>query len=231
MPPTGAWLPRKSSRGARNRATERCSADYFAIVPRARHAGLWTRGWALVMGSAAGKLSRCLLRPNSPHACWFYRRRARFLVAGVGSLSQTKSQNSKDPLLPPSEDVLRAWQGIGQKLIDMAQDFPEGKYGFKVQKDQRTFGETVLHIASMDFFSLTASGVNGKQVGPDLKGEAPLRRRSYKTKADAVKLLKDAVAAGSAVIKEQGDAGLNKAILSPFTADPVRTSDALVERD
>lgn len=153
-------------------------------------------------------------------ACLLVLASCALLVAGVGS-SQTKSQNSKDLLLPPSEDVLRAWQGIGQKLIDMAQDFPEGKYGFKVQKDQRTFGETVLHIAGMDY--LAASGVNGKQVGPDLKSEAP-PASVYKTKADAVKLLKDAVAAGSAVIKEQGDAGLNKPILSPFTADPVRTS-------
>jgi hypothetical protein len=31
------------------------------------------------------------------------------------------------------------WNSIGNKLIAMAQDFPEDKYDFKVQKDQRTF--------------------------------------------------------------------------------------------
>jgi hypothetical protein len=39
-----------------------------------------------------------------------------------------------------------------------------------------------------------------------------------------VKLIKDAVAAGTSVIKSRGDAGLNKPVLFPFTADVVRTS-------
>ena len=36
----------------------------------------------------------------------------------------------KDPpnlLLPLSEDILRAWNDVGGKLIDKAQDFPEHK--------------------------------------------------------------------------------------------------------
>jgi DinB family protein len=130
-------------------------------------------------------------------------------------------KDSSDLLLPPSEDLSRAWDEIGGKLVEMAQDFPEDKYDFKVQKDQRTFAETLLHIANDDFLAITA--VKGSQAGPDFHGEHP-SRAVYKSKADVVKLLKDAVAAGSAVIKAQGDAGLDKAIFSPFTADPVRVS-------
>ncbi len=130
-------------------------------------------------------------------------------------------KDSSDLLLPPSEDVSRAWDEIGGKLVEMAQDFPDDKYDFKVQKDQRTFAETILHIANDDFLAITA--VKGSQAGPDFHGEHP-SRAVYKSKADVVKLLKEAVAAGSAVIKAQGDAGLDKAIFSPFTADPVRVS-------
>jgi uncharacterized damage-inducible protein DinB len=137
------------------------------------------------------------------------------------SKSKPDSSTSNDLLLPPSEDLVRAWGEIGGKLVEMAQDFPEDKYDFKVQKDQRTFAETLLHVANDDLLAISA--VKGSQVGPDFHGEHP-SRAVYKTKADVVKLLKDAVAAGSAVIKEQGDAGLDKPIFSPFTADPVRVS-------
>jgi hypothetical protein len=140
-------------------------------------------------------------------------------VASQASAKPPK--DSSDLLLPPSEDLSRAWDEIGGKLVEMAQDFPEDKYDFKVQKDQRTFAETLLHIANDDFLAITA--VKGSQAGPDFHGEHP-SRAVYKSKADVVKLLKDAVAAGSAVIKAQGDAGLDKAIFSPFTADPVRVS-------
>ena len=43
------------------------------------------------------------------------------------------------------------WNSIGNKLIAMAQDFPEDKYDFKVQKDQRTFAQTLLHVAGVDY--------------------------------------------------------------------------------
>jgi hypothetical protein len=38
-----------------------------------------------------------------------------------------------------ADEMLRLWNSIGNKLVAMAQDFPEDKYDFKVQKDERTF--------------------------------------------------------------------------------------------
>ena len=56
----------------------------------------------------------------------------------------------------------------------MAQDFPEDKYDFKVQKDQRTFAETLLDVANDDLLAISA--VKGSQVGPDIDpGEHPSR--------------------------------------------------------
>jgi hypothetical protein len=131
------------------------------------------------------------------------------------------SASSKDFLLAPSEDLARAWDEIGGKLVEMALDFPEDKYDFKVQKDQRTFAETILHVAGDNL--LTISAIKGSPVGPDFHGEAP-SRATYKTKADVVNLIKQAVSQGSAVIKAQGDVGLGRQVLSPFGADPVRVS-------
>jgi hypothetical protein len=33
----------------------------------------------------------------------------------------------------------------------MARDFPEDKYDFKVQKEERTFAQNLLHAAALDF--------------------------------------------------------------------------------
>jgi hypothetical protein len=139
-------------------------------------------------------------------------------------LAQKKPPPKDSPnlLLPPSEDILRAWNDVGGKLIDMAQDFPENKYDFKVQKDQRTFAENILHVSGGMFQA--SSAIKGTKIGPAFDEMQGPSRANYKTKADVVKLIKDAVAAGAAVIKAQGDAGLNKPVLSPFTADAVRTS-------
>jgi hypothetical protein len=144
-------------------------------------------------------------------------------AAALAQNEKTKQdfQNSKDLLLPPSEDLVRAWNEVGGKLVEMAQDFPEDKYTFHVQKDQRTFAETILHVAGDNLLAISA--INGSQVGPDFRGQAP-SRATYKTKGDVVNLIKLAVSEGSAVIKAQGDAGLDKPVLSPFSSDPVRVS-------
>lgn len=108
-----------------------------------------------------------------------------------------------------SEETLEWWNQIGKKLIAMAKDFPEDKYDFKVQKDQRTFAENLVHLAAVDYDIV--SRVAGSHVGPDFgKDKHDPPPDMYKTKADVVKLLEDAVAAGAKVIQEQGDAGIDR---------------------
>lgn len=109
-----------------------------------------------------------------------------------------------------ADETLEWWNQIGKKLIAMAKDFPEDKYDFKLQKDERTFAENLLHVAAVDF--LIAGRVAGSQIGPDFgkDGDNPPRRK-YPTKADVVKLLEQAVAEGARVIAEQGDAGIERA--------------------
>ena len=112
------------------------------------------------------------------------------------------------PAQSRSEEMLRMWNAIGNKLVVMAQDFPEDRYDFKVQKDERTFALNLLHTAALDFVVLRK--VSGSNVGPDFgKGDNPTRDQ-FKTKADVVKFVQEAVADGAKVIQEQGDAGLDK---------------------
>lgn len=132
------------------------------------------------------------------------------LVAVMMSLhSQTQTQNhAPSPARSRSEEMLDRWNDIGNKLIAMARDFPEDKYDFKLQKDERTFALNLLHAAALDFVILRR--ISGTNVGPDFgEGDNPTREQ-FKTKADVVKFVEEAVADGAQVIKEQGDAGLDK---------------------
>src|SRR5689334_11084802 len=110
---------------------------------------------------------------------------------------------------PRTEEMAEWWNRIGNKLIAMAKDFPEDKYDFKVQKDERTFAQNLLHVAAIDY--LLIGKVSGSKAGPDFgKDFENPSREVYKTKADVVKLLEQAVGEGAAMIRQQGDAGLER---------------------
>jgi len=131
------------------------------------------------------------------------------LVVATSLCSQGQPQNqSPAPAKSRSDEMLDRWNDIGNKLIAMAQDFPEDKYDFKVQKDERTFALNLLHAAALDFVLLRR--ISGSNLGPDFgDGDNPTREQ-FKTKADIVKFVQEAVADGAKVIQQQGDAGLDK---------------------
>jgi hypothetical protein len=131
------------------------------------------------------------------------------LVAGTIPYSQGQSQTQPPrPASSRADEMLSRWNDIGNKLVAMAQDFPEDKYDFKLQKDQRTFALNLLHAAAFEY--VVARSVSGSKLGPDFgEGDNPSRDQ-FKTKADVVKFVQQAVADGAAVIQQQGDAGLDK---------------------
>jgi hypothetical protein len=130
-------------------------------------------------------------------------------AAGTSPYSQAQTQNQPpSPARSRSDEILDRWDDIGNKLIAMAQDFPEDKYDFKVQKDERTFAQNLLHAAAQDFVLIRR--VSGSNLGPDFgEGDNP-SRDIFRTKADVVKFVQEAVADGAQVIQQQGDAGLDK---------------------
>src|SRR4030088_1801144 len=84
-------------------------------------------------------------------------------AVGVNLRSQAQTQNQPpSPARSRSDEMLDRWNDIGNNLIAMAQDFPEDKYDFKVQKDQRTFAENILHVASFD--DIVATKISESQV-------------------------------------------------------------------
>jgi len=133
------------------------------------------------------------------------------LLLGIGTMSSLHAQMA-NPAPPPADsranELLDRWNAIGNKLIAMAEDFPEEKYDFKVQKDERTFAENLLHAAAFQF--VVARKASNTTVGPDFgDGDNP-SRVAFKTKADVVKFVQQAVAAGASIIQQQGDSGLDQ---------------------
>jgi uncharacterized damage-inducible protein DinB len=132
-----------------------------------------------------------------------------FALLAMPSMSQ--ENRPPRPAVSRADEVLERWNDIGNKLIGMAQDFPEEKYDYKLQSDQRTFAQNLLHVAAVDYDLM--SSVSGSHLGPDFgKNKHNPSRDVYKTKADVVKLMQQAVADGARLIQEQGDAGLDKVV-------------------
>jgi hypothetical protein len=114
-------------------------------------------------------------------------------VIGTSLSSQGQSQNqAPQPARSRADEMLDRWNDIGNKLVAMAQDFPEDKYDYKLQKEQRTFAQNLLHEAAFDY--VVARAISGSNLGPDFgQGDNP-SRDVFKTKADVVKFVQEAVA-------------------------------------
>src|ERR1700751_5386192 len=132
----------------------------------------------------------------------------RLAAVGTGLHRWDQTQNqAPSSARSRSDEMVDRWNDIGNKLIVMAQDFPEDKYDFKVQKQERTFALNLLHAAALDFVLIRR--ISGSNVGPDFgEGDNPTRD-AFKSKADVVKFVEEAVTDGAQVIQQQGDAGLD----------------------
>src|SRR5438477_10132435 len=108
-------------------------------------------------------------------------------LTGTSLYGQGQSQNQPaGSARSRAEETLEWWNQIGNKLIAMAKDFPEDKYHFKVQKDQRTFAQNLVHVAAVDYDLI--GRVAGSRMGPDFgKDKHNPPPDLYKTKADIVK--------------------------------------------
>jgi uncharacterized damage-inducible protein DinB len=131
------------------------------------------------------------------------------LAVGTSLYSHGQSQNQAPvPARSRADETLDRWNDIGNKLVAMARDFPEDKYDYKLQKDQRTFAQNLLHEAAFDY--VVTRAISGSNLGPDFgEGDNP-SLAVFKTKTDVVKFVQQAVADGANVIQQQGDAGLDK---------------------
>ncbi len=125
-----------------------------------------------------------------------------------------KNDAKKDAAVKPADPelkvVLDSWNEIGNKLIAMAEDFPEDKYDFKPTPAQRSFAEQLLHAAgSCYYFTDPVTGQKPPAEDP--------KREQYKSKADIVAFVKKSFADGAAAIQSKGEKGLTTEVV--YTPD------------
>jgi uncharacterized damage-inducible protein DinB len=151
------------------------------------------------------------------------------LTAALSLAAQTNpppaQQQTPNPARSVSQETLAFWNQIGKRLVDMAEDFPEEKYSFKAQKDERTFAENLVHVADENYRLLSA--IKGAPMGP--AGGKQLSFDDFKTKDAVVKLIKQVVADGAALLQEQGDAGLAREVKYPYGNFMVHGSTAWLD--
>ena len=120
----------------------------------------------------------------------------------------------------PSQELLNEWYYVFGKVIAMAKDFPQDKYDFKAQKDERTFGQNLIHIASAEYEVMSA--ISGTSMRPF--GNEDSLQKKYTTKEDIVKFLIQTADDGVKLIKEQGDSGLTKEVKYPWGNSMIHAS-------
>ena len=101
------------------------------------------------------------------------------------------------PDATPRDVLLKQWSEIGEKVVQLAEQFPEDKYEFKPVAGVRTFGDQLRHVAFWNgYVAKRARGekADGKQ------NELP--KADYSTKAAVVNALKTSLADATAALKQ-----------------------------
>jgi len=93
-----------------------------------------------------------------------------------------------------AENMRQYFTGVNTQVLDMAKDFPEDKYNFRLKPEMRSFGEVIVHIASGNVYAAKAG--RGEKVKWD-----ELDPKNYKTKAEIVALLEKSIADANATLK------------------------------
>lgn len=123
----------------------------------------------------------------------------------------TKAEPPK-PAFTEVDELRAAWNDMGRKIIAMAEDMPDAKYDYKPAQDTRSFRGLLLHVAGSNYYFIHP--VAGRKMGDDGNDPDP---GAYRSKASVVTFLKKSFADGSAVMQQQGEAGLKKEIRNEFT--------------
>jgi uncharacterized damage-inducible protein DinB len=94
----------------------------------------------------------------------------------------------------PAKSIAAQFEDTNRRLLDMAKDFPEDKYGYRATKDVRSFGEIVVHVSSGNAYAAKAG--RGEKANWD-----EIDPKGYTTKAAMVALLEKTIADANATLK------------------------------
>lgn len=94
----------------------------------------------------------------------------------------------------PAKSFAAQFEDTNRRLLAMAKDFPESKYGYRATKDVRSFGEIIVHVSSGNAYAAKAG--RGEKANWD-----EIDPKGYTTKAAMVALLEKTIADANATMK------------------------------
>ena len=109
-----------------------------------------------------------------------------FALALTAILAQGASAGAQQPAPQSTRDALLAtWKDAGEKVLKLAEEFPENKYEYKPADGVRTFADVLRHVAFWNQF--VAKAARGEK--PDGR-QNELPKAQFATKAAIVAALK-----------------------------------------
>jgi hypothetical protein len=122
-----------------------------------------------------------------------------FLILAAACLGQEGAPQAT------AKTVRENFAYINGKILTMAKDFPDDKYGFRLKPEMRSFGEVIVHVTSGIVYADKAGrGEKVQWTEIDPKG--------FTTKASIVALIEKAVTDSEATLKALPDDSFGKTI-------------------
>src|SRR5215475_13065994 len=122
------------------------------------------------------------------------------LFAVVSAVAQVRPQHPT-----PAQSINGNFVSINRRVLEMARDFPEDKYKYRLNKDVRSFAEVIVHIISGNVYASKAG--RGDQVPWD-----ELDPKNYKTKAEIVTALEKSIEEATGVLNTVPEEYFTKAL-------------------
>lgn len=108
-----------------------------------------------------------------------------------------------------AKELLETWMNQGNKLIEMAMEFPADKYDYRPTEEVRSFGEIVRHIAASNF-----RYIRGEQGRPYDADE--FKPENFTGKDDYVRLLQRCYQEGAEVLQPENDHEMLEPVKNPY---------------
>src|SRR5262245_11071924 len=114
------------------------------------------------------------------------------------AVCSAQAEKKPDPTL--REVLLANWTDIGEKVVKLAEEFPEDKYDFRPVPEVRTFADQLRHVAFWNLF--VQKTARGEKIDP---AQNELAKAEYATKAKIVAALKSTLADATAELKKEAE--------------------------
>lgn len=145
---------------------------------------------------------------------------AALLLAAAGARAQAPAGGQyNSPCTDIVCDIQNDWIRNNGMVYLTANAMPEDRYGYKPTPAQQSFGERVLHVASVNVDLMRTLGAKTPPPQIDMKATS---------KAGALKELQKASQYGAAVLKEFNQAQLMERVPSPEFMGPTSSRQRMI---